>query len=86
MTGKHLALILPSRQAPFTVSPRETNDPGPGEILVRIRSTALNPGDAKIQRRGLYVNKFPAVLGSDGAGVVEKVGEGVTRFDPGDDV
>lgn len=86
MTGKHLALILPSRQAPFVVSPRETNDPGPGEILVRIRSTALNPGDAKTQKRGIYVNKFPAVLGSDGAGVVERVGEGVTRFDPGDDV
>lgn len=86
MTGKHLALILPARQSPFTVGVRETNEPGPGEILVRIRSTALNPSDAKAQKRGIYVTKFPAVLGSDAAGVVEKVGEGVTRFDPGDDV
>ncbi|KAI6154616.1 chaperonin 10-like protein [Pisolithus tinctorius] len=86
MTGKHLALILPQRQSPFVIGARETNEPGPGEILVRIRSTALNPSDAKAQKRGIYVTKFPAVLGSDGSGVVEKVGEGVTRFDPGDDV
>ncbi|KIJ60388.1 hypothetical protein HYDPIDRAFT_117306 [Hydnomerulius pinastri MD-312] len=86
MTGQHLALILPARQAPFTVSTRETNDPGPGEILIKVKATALNPGDAKIQKRGIYVSRYPAVLGSDGAGVVERVGEGVTRFDPGDDV
>jgi len=86
MPGQHLALILPSRQAPFTLSSRPTNEPGPGEILIRVKATALNPGDAKIQKRGIYVSKYPAVLGSDGAGVVERVGEGVTRFDPGDDV
>ncbi|KAH7884283.1 chaperonin 10-like protein [Phlebopus sp. FC_14] len=86
MSGRHLALILPSRQATFTLHPRETNDPGPGEILIRVRSTALNPGDAKVQKRGIFVSKYPAVLGSDGAGIVERVGEGVTRFDPGDDV
>ncbi|KAF9232956.1 chaperonin 10-like protein [Melanogaster broomeanus] len=86
MPGQHLALILPSRQAPFALTTRETNEPGPGEILIRVKATALNPGDAKVQKRGIYVSKYPAVLGSDGAGVVESVGEGVTRFDPGDDV
>ncbi|KAF9223808.1 GroES-like protein [Gyrodon lividus] len=86
MPGQHLALILPSRQAPFALTTRETNEPGPGEILIKVKATALNPGDAKIQKRGIYVSKYPAVLGSDGAGVVERVGEGVTRFDPGDDV
>ncbi|KAG6330974.1 hypothetical protein ID866_8114 [Astraeus odoratus] len=86
MSGQHLALILRERQGAFNIGVRETTDPGPGEILVKVRSAALNPTDSKIQKRGIYVNKFPAVLGSDGSGVVEKVGEGVTRFDPGDDV
>ncbi|KAG8213339.1 chaperonin 10-like protein [Butyriboletus roseoflavus] len=86
MPAQHLALILPSRQAPFVLGAREINEPGPGEILVRVKATALNPSDAKVQKRGIYVSKYPAVLGSDGAGVVERVGEGVTRFDPGDDV
>jgi len=86
MPARHLTLILPSRQAPFALGTREINEPGPGEILVRVKATALNPSDAKVQKRGIYVSKYPAVLGSDGAGVVERVGEGVTRFDPGDDV
>lgn len=86
MPGQHLALILPARQAPFALGTRERNEPGPGEILIRVKATALNPSDAKVQKRGIYVSKYPAVLGSDGAGVVERVGEGVTRFDPGDDV
>jgi len=86
MPAQHFALVLPSRQAPFALGVREINEPGPGEILVRVKATALNPSDAKVQKRGIYVSKYPAVLGSDGAGVVERVGEGVTRFDPGDDV
>jgi len=86
MPAQHLALFIPSRQAPFALGAREINEPGPGEILVRVKATALNPSDAKVQKRGIYVSRYPAVLGSDGAGVVERVGEGVTRFDPGDDV
>lgn len=86
MPAQHVALFIPSRQAPFALGSREINEPGPGEILVRVKATALNPSDAKVQKRGIYVSRYPAVLGSDGAGVVERVGEGVTRFDPGDDV
>ncbi len=57
--------------------------PGPGEILIRQEAVGLNFIDT-YQRTGLYPVPFPAVLGLEGAGVVEAVGEGVTRFVPGD--
>lgn len=57
------------------------------EILVRLRAAGVNPIDAKLRRRGpLIPDGLPAVLGCDGAGVVEAVGAEVTRFQPGDAV
>jgi NADPH2:quinone reductase len=59
--------------------------PGPGEILIRQEAVGLNFIDT-YHRGGLYPMKLPAVLGTEGAGVVETMGEGVTRFSPGDRV
>jgi NADPH:quinone reductase-like Zn-dependent oxidoreductase len=51
--------------------------PGPGEVVVRLRAAALNHRDAWI-RQGLYAGiSLPIVLGSDGAGTVQAVGVGV---------
>ncbi|MFO0959641.1 MAG: zinc-binding dehydrogenase [Isosphaeraceae bacterium] len=51
--------------------------PGPGQVVVRLRAAALNHRDVWI-RRGLYAGiKLPIILGSDGAGDVEAVGDGV---------
>lgn len=57
--------------------------PGPGEILIRQEAIGLNFIDT-YQRTGLYPVPFPTVLGLEGAGAVEAVGEGVTRFAVGD--
>lgn len=58
----------------------------PTDIRVRLKAAGVNPVDAKI-RRGYYPPKlFPTIPGCDGAGVVETVGTGVTRFRPGDEV
>lgn len=60
---------------------------GPDDILVRIRAAGINPVDTKIRQRGpLVPDGLPAVLGCDGAGVVEAAGAEVTRFKPGDEV
>jgi NADPH2:quinone reductase len=59
--------------------------PGPGQILVRHQAVGLNFIDT-YQRGGLYPMKMPAVLGLEASGVVEALGEGVTRFKTGDRV
>ena len=81
------ALLLPTNKAEFVVGTKEIPQPKAGEILVKVESTALNPVDWKIQRYDLpFIPGFPAVLGSDSAGYVEAVGEGVTGFQKGDRV
>jgi NADPH2:quinone reductase len=60
---------------------------GPDDILVRIKAAGVNPVDTKIRKNGpLTPDGMPAVLGCDGAGVVEETGAAVTRFKPGDEV
>ncbi|MBK1725044.1 zinc-dependent alcohol dehydrogenase family protein [Thiocystis violacea] len=60
---------------------------GSEEILVKIGAAGVNPVDTKVRKSGpLLPDGLPAVLGCDGAGVVEAVGADVTRFKPGDEV
>jgi NADPH2:quinone reductase len=63
----------------------ETPAPGPGEILVRHEAIGVNFIDT-YHRSGLYPVNLPSGLGSEGAGVVEAAGDGVTRFREGDRV
>ena len=63
--------------------------PGPGEVLVRVVASSLNGFDASVaagRLHGMMEHRFPVVLGKDFAGTVEAVGEGVSRFAPGDAV
>ena len=59
--------------------------PGTGEALVRQTAAGLNFIDT-YQRSGLYPIALPAIMGNEGAGVVEAVGDGVTEVKPGDRV
>jgi NADPH2:quinone reductase len=61
----------------------EVPTPGPGQVLVRHVACGLNFIDV-YQRTGLYPLNYPAGLGQEAAGTVEAVGDGVTRFRPGD--
>jgi NADPH2:quinone reductase len=63
------------------------NPPGPGQVLVRVKAAGVNPVDTYI-RAGVYARKpaLPYTPGTDGAGVVEAVGEGVKRVKAGDRV
>ncbi|TFU16329.1 quinone oxidoreductase family protein [Thermus tengchongensis] len=60
-------------------------EPGPGEVLVRLLAIGVNYIDT-YKRKGLYPMPLPFTLGEEGAGVVEKVGEGVLGVAPGDKV
>jgi NADPH:quinone reductase-like Zn-dependent oxidoreductase len=64
-------------------------EPGPGQVLVRVKAAGINPGEAKI-RVGELAERWPATFpsgqGSDFAGVVDQLGAGVTSAAPADDV
>jgi zinc-binding alcohol dehydrogenase family protein len=59
--------------------------PGPHDLLVRVEAVAVNPVDVKV-RASSDPGGTPKVLGWDAAGVVERVGDAVTLFRPGDEV
>ena len=63
----------------------QVGKPGPGEARVRNTAVGLNYVDTYI-RSGLYPAALPSGLGSEGAGVIEEVGPGVTEVKPGDRV
>ncbi len=61
----------------------------PGQILVEVHASALNPFDSKL-RSGVYKEmiplQFPFILGGDFSGVINEIGEGVTEYALGDEV
>lgn len=67
---------------------RPTPEPGPGQVRVQMEAAALNYRDLMVAR-GTYPgprSDTPVIPLSDGAGVVDAVGDGVARFEPGDRV
>jgi NADPH:quinone reductase-like Zn-dependent oxidoreductase len=63
--------------------------PGAGQVLVRVKAAAVNPGEATIRTGALHERwpaTFPSGQGSDLAGVVEEAGAGVDGYAPGDEV
>src|SRR5208283_3456447 len=61
--------------------------PGPGEVLVEVHAVGINPVETYI-RSGTYTPRpqLPYTPGTDAAGTVEAIGEGVRDFEPGDRV
>jgi NADPH2:quinone reductase len=74
---------------PEVMTLAETADPrpGPGQVVVRVKATGVNPTDA-YSRSGAYGRRpvLPFTPGSDAGGLVESAGEGVTRVKAGDRV
>jgi NADPH2:quinone reductase len=74
---------------PEVMRPEEVPDlqPGPGQVVIRVKAAGVNPVDTYI-RSGAYARKptLPYTPGTDAAGVVESVGEGVTHVRVGDRV
>lgn len=86
MSRTQKALYLTKKFGDFVLQDAPIYKPGPGEILIKIQATSLNPVDWKIRKYGSFVEDYPAILGTDVAGDVEELGEGVKEFQKGDRV
>lgn len=71
--------------APFQIEQVELDEPRDDEVLVRVVGVGICHTDLLV-RDQVYPTPLPAVLGHEGAGVVEEVGEDVTNVEPGDHV
>jgi S-(hydroxymethyl)glutathione dehydrogenase/alcohol dehydrogenase len=80
------AAVLEEFGAPLNVTEVELADPGPGEVLVRIEACGICHTDMYTASGADPSGYAPTVLGHEGCGIVEHVGDGVTSVKPGDRV
>ncbi|WP_235401468.1 NAD(P)-dependent alcohol dehydrogenase [Rubrobacter aplysinae] len=78
-------MVTEEKEQPFVSRELELEEPRADEVLVRVVATGVCHTDL-IVRDQWYPVPLPAVLGHEGAGVVERVGDNVTRVAPGDNV
>ncbi len=82
------AAVVAEANGPFRIVDKPVPAVEAGQVLVRVIASGVNPLDTKIRTgaAGHAKHPFPAILGMDLAGVVEKVGDGVHTFKVGDQV
>lgn len=84
------AVLMTAAGEPDVLKVQQVEKPvsvGETELLVKLKAAGINPIDTKLRSRGtFYPDKMPAILGCDGAGIVEAVGAGVQKFRVGDEV
>ena len=79
-------LLTPGPIENVRIGQRPVPEPGPGQVLVRVKATSLNHRDLGVIARGFPGNDKPLILLSDGAGEITACGPGVTQFKIGDRV
>jgi S-(hydroxymethyl)glutathione dehydrogenase/alcohol dehydrogenase len=79
------AAVMRAQNAPLSLEEVRIDDPDPGEVLVKTAASGICHSDLHVIEGGLPVPP-PCILGHEPAGIVEKVGAGVTDFKPGDHV
>ncbi|ABG03037.1 Alcohol dehydrogenase GroES-like protein [Rubrobacter xylanophilus DSM 9941] len=80
------AMVLRAPGGPLRPEELPVPEPGSGEVLVRVRACGVCRTDLHVVDGELREPKLPLVVGHQIVGVVERVGEGVERFSPGDRV
>jgi Zn-dependent alcohol dehydrogenase len=80
------AAVLQASETPLEVCELELDPPAPGEVLVRVAAAGVCHSDLHVADGHLGEGRHPIVLGHEGAGIVERVGEGVAHVAPGDPV
>lgn len=79
------AAVARKAEQPFQIEELQLDEPRDGEILVKVHSVGVCHTDIGVRNQWLPV-PLPVVLGHEGSGVVESVGAGVTKVEPGDKV
>ena len=79
------AAVTYEKDAPYVIEEVDLAEPKAGEILVKVVASGICHTDEVAQTQQIPV-PLPAVFGHEGCGIVEKIGEGVTEFKPGDRV
>ena len=84
------AIAMTSPGNPEVLKAQEVPEPTiekPTEMLVRLKAAGINPVDTKLRSRGtFYPENQQAILGCDGAGIIEAIGKDVSKFIVGDEV
>jgi len=84
------AIVMTQPGNPEVLQLQDVEQPkltGDRDLLVQLYAAGVNPIDTKLRQRGtFYPDQMPAILGCDGAGIVEAVAPGVQNFQPGDAV
>lgn len=87
MMSQNTRYLVPGKGRPLEVATAaKPTVSDPSEVMIRLKSIAINPADYKMIDEGARVTSWPLVPGLDGAGVVEAVGDNVKRFAVGDEV
>lgn len=73
----HLAAVSVAKGEPLELQTRPTPKPGPDELLIEVKSVALNPADGHMREKGLFIPTYPTVIGFDLSGLVLEVGDSV---------
>ena len=79
------AAVIFEKSGPFSIEQLQISDPNDDEVLVRIVGSGVCHTDLGA-REGYLPIPLPSVFGHEGAGIIEKVGAGVTKVAPGDQV
>ena len=82
---KMKAAVLYEANKPLVVETVDIDEPGDGEVLVRIAAAGVCHSDYHVMK-GEWASPMPVILGHEGAGVVERIGSGVSRLKPGQPV
>jgi Zn-dependent alcohol dehydrogenase len=80
------ACVLREPGRPVSIEPVTLEPPRRGEVLVRVVAAGVCHSDVRLADGVLGDGRWPIVLGHEGAGVIESVGEDVRGLGPGDDV
>jgi NDMA-dependent alcohol dehydrogenase len=81
----HKAAVLTGLDAPLEIHQISVESPRANEVMIRMGASGVCHSDLSVQN-GTLMGATPIVLGHEGAGIIEEVGEGVTNLKPGDHV